>query len=225
MKKIIDQIFECDFSKEFMHYPEYKEMYIDMKPDFSKISFEDNREQIETSILEYQDRARLTMTIYYFLKYMNLDEKVDDLESFTLNFKDNNTIEFYQKIDKSFNGDVSESLELCDTIANKFWQRFLMMNELVSYYVNNVKDKYVINELKNFYTLGYVIYSYFLSWDLLQYMELANKDKTVERYIDMQLYEKLRGYANFYLSETEKYTELYNKIMIEKYFKKKLVKK
>ena len=216
MKK---NFFGTDLLKQCMHFSEYKEMYTMMKPDFSKISTKENKEEIEDSILAYQDRARLFIAEYYFLKSVGLEDKFEDIIDDTLNFKKYQW-GFRERLDQSFYDNIRYScygsFEECDTLADKFIHRVLTIQNLLGYYNNNYKDKYMINEIHNFHTLGLVIMNYFLAIDLLHYMELVDRDQTIERYNDLKLFQQLSGFANFYLSETEEYNALYNKIINEK---------
>lgn len=231
-----EKIFGTDLLKQCMHFPEYEEMYTMMKPDFSKIGSKENREEIEDNILAYQDRARLFIAEYYFLKNVGLEDKIKDITNDVLNFK-NYKDEFYKKIyeddnckglDQSFYDNMQYTcygtFEECDTLADKFIHRVITIQNLLGYYYNNCNDKYMINEIQNFHNLGLVIMNYFLAIDLFRYMELVDRDKTVERYNNKELFQQLSGFANFYLSETEEYNKLYNEIMNKKNKGKQLKK-
>ena len=219
METMKDKIFGTDLLKKCMHFPEYEEMYTMMKPDFSKISLKGNREEIEDSILAYQDRARLFIAEYYFLKGVGIEDNIEDITEDTLNFKKYQW-EFRERLDHLFYNNIQYScygtFEKCGTLADKFIHRVITIQNLLGYYYNNCNDKYMINEIQNFHNLGLVIMNYFLVIDLFRYMELIDRDKTVERYNDLELFQQLSGFANFYLSKTEEYNKLYNEIMNKK---------
>jgi len=231
-----EKMFGTDLLRQCMHFPEYEEMYTMMKPDFSKIGSKENREEIEDSILAYQVRARFNIAEYYFLKNVGLEDKIEDITNDVLNFK-NYEDEFCKRIyeddnckglDQSFYDNMQYTcygtFDECDTLADKFLHRVLTIQNLLGYYNHNSNDKYMKNEINNFHTLGTVILDYFLSDNLLRYMELVDRDKTVERYNNPELFQQLSGFANFYLSETEEYNKLYNEIIKKKNKGKQLKK-
>ena len=218
MENMKEKIFGTDVLIQCMHFPEYEEMYTMMKPDFSKIGPKENREEIENSVLAYQDRARLFIAEYYFVKSVGLEDKFEDITNDTLNFK-KYECEFRKRLDQLFYDNLPYtyygSYEECDTLADKFLHRLLVVQNLLGYYVNNVNDKYMENEINNFHTLGMVILNYFVAVDLLLYMELANRESTVERYNNLELFQQLSEFANFYLSETDEYNRMYDEIMMK----------
>ena len=126
-----------------MHFPEYEEMYTMMKPDFSKISSKENKEEIENSILAYQDRARLFIAEYYFLKGVGIENDIEDITEDTLNFKKYRW-EFRQRFDQLFYNNIQFScygtFEECDTLADKFIHRVITIQNLLGYYYNNFND-------------------------------------------------------------------------------------
>ena len=231
MKDLKEKMFGTDLLIQYIHFPEYKEIYTMMKPDFSKIASTKNKKQIEDNILEFQDRTRLFIAEYHFLKSIGLEEKIQDITNYTLNFK-NYEEDFHKKLDQSFYNNMKytcyNSFEECDTLADKLLHRIFTIQNLLEHYVNNENDKYLKNEIKNFHTLGMVIINYFLSEDLLRYMELATRDQTTERYNNSQLFQQLSEFANFYLSETNEYNKMYNETINKKsevkQFKKTLAK-
>lgn len=227
METIKEKMFGTDLLKQCMHFPEYEEMYTMMKPDFSKIGSKENREEIEDSILAYQDRARLFIAEYYFLKGVGLEDNIEHITEDTLNFKKYQW-GFRERLDQLFYNNMQYTcygtFEECDTLADKFIHRIITIQNLLGYYYNNCKDKYMINEIQNFHNLGLVIMNYFLAIDLFRYMELVDRDKTVERYNNKELFQQLSGFANFYLSETEEYNKLYNDIINKKNKGKQLKK-
>lgn len=222
-----EKIFGTDLLKQCMHFPEYEEMYTMMKPDFSKIGSKENREEIEDNILAYQDRARLFIAEYYFLKGVGIEDNIEDITEDTLNFKKYQW-GFRERLDQSFYDNMQYTcygtFEECDTLADKFIHRVITIQNLLGYYYNNCNDKYMINEIQNFHNLGLVIMNYFLEIDLFRYMELVDRDKTIERYNNKELFQQLSGFANFYLSETEEYNKLYNDIINKKNKGKQLKK-
>jgi len=216
MSSLKEKMFGTDLLRQCMHFPEYEEMYTMMKPDFSKIDLKENREEIVESILAFQDRARLFIAEYYFLKGVGLEDKIEDITEDTINFKKNQR-EFRKKIDRLFYDNMPYSyegtFEECNTLADKYIHRVITIQNLLGYSYEHCSDKCIINEIQNFHSLGLVIMDYFLEINVLRYMELADRDKIVERCNDRELFEQLSGFANYYLSETEEYNELYNKIM------------
>lgn len=222
-----EKIFGTDLLKQCMHFPEYEEMYTMMKPDFSKIGSKENREEIEDNILAYQDRARLFIAEYYFLKGVGIEDNIEDITENTLNFKKYQW-GFRERLDQLFYNNIQYTcygtFEECDTLADKFIHRVITIQNLLGYYYNNCNDKYMINEIQNFHNLGLVIMNYFLEIDLFRYMELVDRDKTIERYNNKELFQQLSGFANFYLSETEEYNKLYNDIINKKNKGKQLKK-
>ena len=227
MGTLKEKMFGTDLLKQCIHFPEYEEMYTMMKPDFSKIGSKENREEIEDSILAYQDRARLFIAEYYFLKGVGIEDNIEDITEDTINFKKYQW-GFRERLDQSFYNNMQYTcygtFEECDTLADKFIHRVITIQNLLGYYYNNCNDKYMINEIQNFHNLGLVIMNYFLAIDLFRYMELVDRDKTVEKYNNKELFQQLSGFANFYLSETEEYNKLYNEIMNKKNKGKQLKK-
>ena len=148
-------------------------------------------------------------------------------KTITVTFK-NYEEDFHKKLDQSFYNNMKytcyNSFEECDTLADKFLHRIFTIQNLLEHYVNNENDKYLKNEIKNFHTLGMVIINYFLSEDLLRYMELATRDQTTERYNNPQLFQQLSEFANFYLSETNEYNKMYNETINKKSEVKQLKK-
>ena len=228
MGTIKTQIFENERLKQYMKFPKYADIYIMMKPDFSKIESKNNKEEIINNILEYQEKARFIIAEYHFLKGTGLEKKFQDISNDTLNFM-YSQIEFSKKIDKSIcdnSYSFEGSFEECDTLADKFIHRVFTIQELLAYYVNNSNDKLVTNEIKNFHEFGMIIFNYFLSVDLLHYFELIRRRPESKGYYnDEQLFQQLSEFANFYLSETTEYNELYNKTMNKKNCGKQLKKK
>lgn len=228
MSSLKEKMFGTDLLRQCMHFPEYEEMYTMMKPDFSKIGSKENRKEIEESILAFQNRARAAIAEYYLLKNFGLEDKIQDVRYDILKFKDYEE-DFRKKLDQSFYDGMIfhyfDSLEECDTLADKFMHRVLAIQDLLIHYVNNENNKYMENEIDNFHTLGIVLINFFIDNDLLHYMELADRDKTAERYNDSELFQQLSGFANFYLSETEEYNKLYNELMHKQNKSKQLKKK
>lgn len=227
MENLKEKMFGTDLLTHCIHFPEYKEMYTMMKPDFLKIDSNANKEEIEDSILAYQDKARLFIAEYYFLKFVGIEDNIEDVIEDTINFKKYQR-EFRKRIDQLFYNNMQYSyhgtFEECDTLADKYLHRVITIQNLLGYSYENCTDKSFINEIKNFHQLGLVIMNYFLEINLLHYMELVDRNKTVERYNNLELFQQLSGFANFYLSETDEYNKMYNEIM-EKMNKNKQLKK
>lgn len=217
-----ETVFTNSNSDKLIHYPKYGAMYASLKPDFSSISSEDNREEIESSIINYQDKYRFFNAEIYLTRSMGLESMKTDSVDYENRKKD-----FIRNIDWSFYDNMTygnvEKIEECDTLADKFINRIIVIQWLKQH-CPTTGDIHLKNELYNFGVLGMLIRDYFVSAEILRYMELVDRDKDVKRHTDYKLFQQMSSFVNFYLSETEEYNKLYNEIMNKKNKGKQLKK-
>ena len=209
-------------TNKYPYYSKYSGLYMSMKPDFSSIASKPNAEEIKNNVINFQREFGCIIAEKFLKDGMNLTYGERDI-----NDDNNSKVELIKRIDRPFyNGMkviyLDRTFEECDTLAEKFYHRMFVITELLIHFLGKDMEKW--NELMNFDSLASLIRQSYLETDLLQYMELAARDKTVERYSDSHLYQKFSSVANFFFDSTKEYDELYNEIFNEKSDVKQLKK-